>query len=74
MPKIFLAESFTVALLSGVEEFYTSEESFTVALISGYITIFGFLSSFFVSQCRNLSQVNPSVLCFRNLPVAKKFR
>ena len=29
---------------------------------------------FFVSQCRNLSQVNPSVLCFRNLPVAKKFR
>ena len=65
MPKIFVAESFTVALLSGVEEFYTSE---------GYITIFGFLSSFFVSQCRNLSQVNPSVLCFRNLPVAKKFR
>ena len=42
--------------------------------LEGYITIFGFLSNFFASQCRNDSQVNPSVLCFRNLPVAKKFR
>ena len=65
VPKISVGEPFSVSLISGVEEFYTSE---------GYITIFGFLSNFFVSQCRNLSQVNPSVLCFRNLAVAKKFR
>ena len=32
-----------------------------------------FCRNFFVSQCRNYSQVNPSVLCFRNFPVAKKF-
>ena len=31
------------------------------------------LSIFFVSQCRKYWQVNPSVLCFRKLPVAKKF-
>ena len=65
MPKISVGEPFSVSLISGVEEFYTSE---------GYITIFGFLSNFFLSQCGNYSQVNPSVLCFRNLPVAKKFR
>ena len=28
---------------------------------------------FFVSACRNFSQVNPSVLCFRKFSVAKKF-
>ncbi len=27
----------------------------------------------FVSQCRTISWRNPSVLCFRNFPVAKKF-
>ncbi len=32
-----------------------------------------FRRKFFVSQCRNPSQVNPSVLCSRNIPVAKKF-
>ncbi len=26
-----------------------------------------------MSQCRNPSQVNPSVLCSRKIPVAKKF-
>ena len=31
------------------------------------------LSIFFVSQCRKYWQVNPSVLCFRKPPVAKKF-
>ena len=35
---------------------------------------FRFSVEFFWSQCRNYSQVNPSVLCFRNLPVAKMFR
>ena len=29
--------------------------------------------NFFVSQCRKYWQVNPSVLCFRNFPVAKNF-
>ena len=29
--------------------------------------------TFFVSQCRNFSWVNPSVLCFREFPVAKNF-
>ena len=29
---------------------------------------------FFVSQCRNFSQMSRSVLCFRSLPVSKKFR
>ena len=33
-----------------------------------------FLSIFFVSQCRKYWQVNPSVLCFRKLPVAKKIK
>ena len=32
-----------------------------------------FLSISFVSQCRKYWQMNPSVLCFRKLPVAKKF-
>ena len=30
-----------------------------------------FLSTFFVSQCRNHSQVNPSLLFFRKFPAAK---
>ena len=37
----------------------------------GNITIF--CQKFIVSQCRKISQVNPSVLCFRNILVAKKF-
>ena len=35
------------------------------------ITIFR--RKFFVSQGRKISQGNPSVLCFRNFPLAKKF-
>ena len=31
-----------------------------------------FRRNFFVSQCRNISWGNRSVLCFRNFPVAKK--
>ena len=30
-----------------------------------------FPSNFFVSQCRKISEGNPSVLCFRKIPVAK---
>ena len=32
-----------------------------------------FLSIFFVSQNRKTLQVNPSLLCFTKIPVAKKF-
>ena len=35
------------------------------------ITIF--CQNCFVSQCRKISQGNPSVLCFRKFPGAKKF-
>ena len=38
-------ESFSVSLISGIEKFYASE---------GYVTIFDFLSNFFVSQCRKI--------------------
>ena len=51
--------------ISCIEKFYASE---------GYVTIFDFLSNFFlVSQCRKYSQVNPSVLWFKKFPVAKNF-
>ena len=29
--------------------------------------------NFFVSECQNVSGGNPSVLCLRKIPVAKKF-
>ena len=38
MPKNFVGESFSVSLISGIENFYASE---------GYVTIFDFLSKFF---------------------------
>ena len=62
--KFRRGESFSASLISGIEKLYASES---------YVTIFDFLSSFFVSQCRKISSVNRSVLCFRNIPVAKKF-
>ena len=62
VPKIFVGEPFSVSLISGIEKVYSSEN---------YVTIF--LPEFFVSQHRNISQKNPSVLCFRKILVAKKF-
>ena len=62
VPKIFVGEPFSVSLISGIEKVYSSEN---------YVTIF--LPEFFVSQHRNISQKNPSVLCFRKFLVAKKF-
>ena len=38
VPKIFVGEPFSVSLVSGVENFYSSED---------YVTIFNFLSTFF---------------------------
>ena len=32
-----------------------------------------FLRKFYVSQCRKILFGNPSVLCFKKFPVAKKF-
>ena len=62
VPKIFVGEPFSVSLISGIEKFYASE---------GYVK--SFHRKFFVSQYRNISQRNPSVLCSRKFLVAKKF-
>ena len=62
VPITFVGKPFSVSLVSGIESFYASE---------GCITIFR--RELFVSQYRNISQGNPSVLCFRKLPAAKKF-
>ena len=59
--KNFVGQPFRVSLISGIEKFYPSE---------GYVTIF--CRNFF-SQCQKISYGNPSVLCFRKFPVAKKF-
>ena len=44
VPKTFVGEPFSVALISGIEKFYASEV---------YVTIFR--QKFFVSQYRNIS-------------------
>ena len=62
VPEKIVGEPFSVPLVSGVEKTYASE---------GYVTIFR--GKFLVSQYRNNSQRNHSALCFRKMPVAKKF-
>ena len=62
MPKKFVGEPNRVSLISGIEKIYASE---------GYVTVFR--RKFFVSQYRNKSLRNPSVLWFRKFLVAKKF-
>ena len=62
VPKIFVGEPFILPLISRIEKFYASK---------GYVKIF--CRNFFVSQYRNISLRNPSVLCFRKVLVAKKF-
>ena len=62
VPKKFVGELFSLSLVSSIQKNYASE---------GYVTISR--RKFFVSQCRNILQRNPSVLCFRKIPVAKKF-
>ena len=62
VPKNAVGEPSSLSLLSGIEKCYASE---------GYITIFR--RKFFVSQYRNISQRNPSMLCLRKFLVAKKF-
>ena len=65
VPKNFVGEHFSVSLVSGTQNLYVSE---------GYVTIFDFQSKFFVSQCPKISWANPSLLCFRKSPAAKKFK
>ncbi len=64
MPKRFAGEHFPALFpkISGSEK---------VRDKTGSIKIFR--RKFFVSQCRNPSQVNSSVLCSRKNPVAKRF-
>ena len=62
VPKKIVGEPSRVSLISGIEKFYASE---------GYVTIFR--RNFFVSQYRNISKRNPSMLRFRKSLVAKKF-
>ena len=62
VPENVVGESHRVSLISGIEKFYTSE---------GYVTSF---YRFFLSHsAEKNSQGNPSVLCFRKIPVAKMF-
>ena len=53
-----------MSLLSGAEEFLIRE---------GVGSIEIFCRNFSFSQCRKISWVNPSVLCFRKFSVLKKF-
>ena len=61
MPILFVGESFTVAVFLGTGKVW----------IRGGGSMNIFRRKCFVSQCRKLSQVNPSVLCFKKFPVAK---
>ena len=60
--KNFIGEPFSVSLNSGIEKLYASD---------AYVTIFRRKN--FVSQYRNISKKNRSVLCFNKFPVAKSF-
>ena len=62
MQKKNVGEPFSVSLISGIENFYASE---------GYVT--SFPRKIFVSQYRNISKSNPSMLCFRKILLMKKF-
>ncbi len=61
MPKNFVRQLFSVAVISGTEKTWIKR--------GGSIKIFR--RKFFVSQCRNHSQVNPSLLFFGKNPAAK---
>ena len=64
MPETFVGENFCAVFrkVSGSEELYGLERR----------GIKIFRQFFFVSQCRELSKLNPFVLCLRKLPGAKK--
>ena len=60
-PKNFVGQPFSVSLVSGIETFYASE---------GYVTIF---QQLFCLAVPKTLQGNPSVLCFRKIPIRDKF-
>ena len=62
VPKKFVGEPFKVSLFSGIEKVHASDN---------YVI---FSSKFFVSKNQKTLQGNPSVLCSRNIPVAKMFK
>ena len=62
LPKVFVSEPISVSLISGIEKVFASY---------GYVTFFR--RCFFFSQNRKTLRGNPSVLCFVNFLVAKKF-
>ena len=62
MSKNFVGDPFRVSLISGIANFYAYE---------GYDTVF---RRFFCLTEPKTLQGNPSVLCFRKFPVAKKFK
>ena len=64
VPKNVVGEHFKVSLFLGIEKFCVSEV---------YVTIFDFRSKFFCLTLPKMFFGEPSVLCFRKLPVAKKF-
>ena len=62
VPKTFAGESFTVAISSGIQKVWLRGWSIEI-----------FHLKIFVSLCRKISYGNPSALCSRKNPVAKKF-
>ena len=64
MPKNVVGEHFRGSLILGIEKFCVSEV---------YVTIFDFRSKFFCLTLPKMFFGEPAVLCFRKLPVAKKF-
>ena len=62
VPKILVGEPYGVSLISGIKKFYAYE---------GYDTVF---RRFYCLAEPKTLQGNPSVLCFREVAVAKKFK
>ena len=60
VPINFVGGPFSVSLISGIKNFYAYEGYDTVSVV------------FFVSQNQKTLQDDPSVVCFRKLPGAKK--
>ena len=67
VPKNAVGEPFSHSLISGIEKVWIRGEA------EGEWSSSILCRIFFVSQCRKLMWGKPSVLCFRNIPAAKKF-
>ena len=62
VPKIFVGEPLLF-------HYFRVSKKFMLERVMSRFSIF--CRTFFVSQCRKYSQVNPSVLCFRKFPVVE---